>query len=460
MDRQYYNNNAQSPEYRNNYQSPLYQPIQDNPYQRSPVYNTYNESSPYYNYYSPDAPSYPDFYNQLPPPIYDNFNNNNNNTYWENRVLSVEIEKDSTISEIEVAFSRYNGRISYQMTATGSYYVTINFPNSTSIHAAFQNLNNSNINGENIRLSFPPPSNDTPNYGYTYSRSLSDTGLRQTASQAKLPAPIGPKKSESYHNLVSPTVNTGWTDSISSSTVKSAWTDSLSLFGGHHNETNSATSNTSKTESPLRTGSQPNLTIRKPSETSGDSEKSSASLFYSQVVSGETNKKDAGKIRAQSEPALQSLTSTPPTSTKSGLSSSNGTTSTEKSKPPSKPPTSSHNNYSFNSSHPPPARRKNSDHVGGSITASGRVRTAHSEIDPTSFTLVLEKVQNDEDKRTTLMVRNIPNKYKPKMLLTEIDQFYKGTYDFFYLPIDFKNKCNVGYAFINFIDVFKYLFIV
>ncbi|XP_020579938.1 protein MEI2-like 2 isoform X2 [Phalaenopsis equestris] len=65
------------------------------------------------------------------------------------------------------------------------------------------------------------------------------------------------------------------------------------------------------------------------------------------------------------------------------------------------------------------------------------------------YQLNLEKIINGEDTRTTLMIKNIPNKYTSKMLLATIDENHKGSYDFLYLPIDFKNKCNVGYAFIN-----------
>ena len=57
-----------------------------------------------------------------------------------------------------------------------------------------------------------------------------------------------------------------------------------------------------------------------------------------------------------------------------------------------------------------------------------------------------------KDNRTTLMIKNIPNKYNISSFLDEINIYFKNTYDVFYLPIDYANKCNLGFAFINFVE--------
>jgi hypothetical protein len=67
-----------------------------------------------------------------------------------------------------------------------------------------------------------------------------------------------------------------------------------------------------------------------------------------------------------------------------------------------------------------------------------KIKKSKDEVDQTLFIINLDNTIYGRDKRTTVMIKNIPNKYTTQSLLEEIDLNFKGKYDFFYLPMDFE----------------------
>ncbi|KAJ5261886.1 hypothetical protein N7505_008753 [Penicillium chrysogenum] len=64
----------------------------------------------------------------------------------------------------------------------------------------------------------------------------------------------------------------------------------------------------------------------------------------------------------------------------------------------------------------------------------------------------LDRIRQGLDVRSTVMIRNIPNKITVDQLKSILDESSHGKYDFLYLRMDFNHRCNVGYAFMNFGD--------
>lgn len=103
----------------------------------------------------------------------------------------------------------------------------------------------------------------------------------------------------------------------------------------------------------------------------------------------------------------------------------------------------------------------NSNLLGNnSLTDSSNKKPEEIGVD---MNLIIDKVISCEDLRTTIMIKNIPNKFNRELLLEIIDQHFKGTYDTFVLPTDVNKYKNFGYSFINFtssyyIPYFYYIF--
>lgn len=76
------------------------------------------------------------------------------------------------------------------------------------------------------------------------------------------------------------------------------------------------------------------------------------------------------------------------------------------------------------------------------------------EEDRISNDIDIYRILSGEEKRTTIMIRNIPNKFKQKNLLEMINLKHPGKYDYFYLPMDLK-VTNIIQAYLIDIDLMQ-----
>ncbi|KAG8851545.1 hypothetical protein FRB91_007759 [Serendipita sp. 411] len=87
--------------------------------------------------------------------------------------------------------------------------------------------------------------------------------------------------------------------------------------------------------------------------------------------------------------------------------------------------------------------------TAGAYQATAAITTPGNERN----SVEIGRIEAGLDTRTTVMLKNVPNKMSDVDLQKYISDVVPNSYDFMYLRFDFHSSANVGYAFVNFVDV-------
>jgi hypothetical protein len=92
------------------------------------------------------------------------------------------------------------------------------------------------------------------------------------------------------------------------------------------------------------------------------------------------------------------------------------------------------------------------------VAPDGTFPERNSQKNTAEFAIFVAKLENGEEERTTVMIRNIPRSFSQRAVIellrmrlsSRMDLMGEDMFNFLYLPMDLVNRVNVGYAFINF----------